>query len=521
MAARKRFAPQRLTLVVLVLGVAISGVLATLSRVNYTRNEQRLVTTQTRLAALTVSSTAVDFQRRLGRAATLALATKDPNEFHQSITSSIPTPFAGAVLYRIVDGTAEPITTVGQPMLLPPASPQAEQLAVRASTTTKLVVTHPVVAGQQRLGYAYATSSKAGTYVAYGETVLPSNRRITLPRNSPIGNVSFAIYFGRSQTAASLIETNEAHLPIGGTRASTTFQFGDTPLTLTLAPRGSLLGGFAQSVAPTIAVLGLLFTALMALLAERLIRGRALAQELAATNRQLYQAQRGVAATLQHSLLPQRLPDRPELTLAVRYIAGTEGTEVGGDWYDVVVVADDRVCFTVGDVSGRGLEAATMMGALRNAINAYALDGHDPETVLTKVSRIVDVVEGGRFATVLCGVLDLTTGVATIANAGHPNPILVGPEHSEVIWTQPGAPVGVGDTFPMVSVAMSPGTTLLAYTDGLVERRGHSISSGIDRLREAARSDESLDRMLDKVLSDLIPSGPSDDVALLGMRWKS
>jgi serine phosphatase RsbU (regulator of sigma subunit) len=220
-------------------------------------------------------------------------------------------------------------------------------------------------------------------------------------------------------------------------------------------------------------------------------------------------------------LLPQRLPALPELSLAVRYLAGTEGIDVGGDWYDVVVVAADRVCFTVGDVSGRGLEAATMMGALRNAINAYAVDGHDPATVLTKVSRIVDIVEGGRFATVLCGVLDLKTGVATIANAGHPNPILVGPQRSEVVWTQPGAPVGVGDTFPMVSVALAVGTTLLMYTDGLVERRGHSISSGIDRLRASARSDESLDRMLDKVLSDLIPSGPSDDVALLGLRWQS
>lgn len=73
----------------------------------------------------------------------------------------------------------------------------------------------------------------------------------------------------------------------------------------------------------------------------------------------------------------------------------------------------------------------------------------------------------------------------------------------------------------MVSVTLTAGTTLLAYTDGLVERRGHSVSSGIDRLRTSARSDESLDRMLDKVLSDLIPSGPSDDVALLGMRWQS
>ena len=521
MGDRTRFALQRLTVVVLVLGIIVTALLTTLSRVNYLRSEQRLVTTQTRLAALSLSSAAVDLQRRLGRAATLAVATTDPGEFTQSIASSIPNPFSGVVLYRVAGGKAEQVTSAGQPTLLTADSPQMQQAAVQASKSPALVVTHPVVGAQHRLGYAYSTAGKAGTYVAYGETVLPSNRRVPLPANSPFGDVSFAIYYGRSQTASALIETDEAHLPIRGTRASTTFQFGGTPLTLTLAPRGSLLGGFAQSVAPTIAVLGLLFSGLMALLAERLVRGRALAQELATANRRLYQAQRGVAEMLQHSLLPQRLPNLPQLTLAVRYLAGTEGTDVGGDWYDVVVIADDRVCFTVGDVSGRGLEAATMMGALRNAINAYAVDGHDPATVLAKVSRMVDVVDGGRFATVLCGVLDLRTGEATIANAGHPNPILVGPDHSEVIWTQPGAPVGVGEEFPMVSVTLTAGTTLLAYTDGLVERRGHSVSSGIDRLRTSARSDESLDRMLDKVLSDLIPSGPSDDVALLGMRWQS
>jgi serine phosphatase RsbU (regulator of sigma subunit)/type II secretory pathway pseudopilin PulG len=521
MAARLRFKPQRLTVVVLVVGVAVTAVLTTLSRLNYTRNEQHLVTTQTRLAALSISSAAVDLQRRLGRAATLAVATKDPAEFRQSIGPSIPQPFAGVVLYRVAGGQATAITTAGQPTMLGPDSAELQQVAVRAAKTPNLVVTHPVSGSQHRIGYAYSTSGNGGVYVAYGEALLPASRRVPLPADSPFGNVSFAIYYGRAQTAAALIETDEAHLPIRGTKAAATFQFGDTPLTLVLAPRGSMLGGFAQSVAPTIGILGLLFTALMALLAERLIRGRGMAQELAAANRRLYQAQRDVSVQLQHSLLPQRLPDCPQLTLAVRYQAGTEGIEIGGDWYDVVVVAPDRVCFTVGDVSGRGLEAATMMGALRNAINAYAVDGHDPATVLTKVSRIVDVVDSGRFATVLCGLLDLTTGVATIANAGHPNPILVGPDRSEVIWTQPGAPVGVGDAFPMVTVVLTPGTTLLAYTDGLVERRGHSISSGIDRLRASAQSDESLDRMLDKVLSDLIPSGPSDDVALLGMRWQS
>jgi serine phosphatase RsbU (regulator of sigma subunit) len=289
-----------------------------------------------------------------------------------------------------------------------------------------------------------------------------------------------------------------------------------------VSPTHSLLGTFAESVALAILIGGLLFTLGVAFLAERLVRRRTQAEELAAANRQLYQAQRGVAETLQQSLLPQHLAQSPGLQLAVRYLPGTEGIDVGGDWYDVVRVDDGRVFFTVGDVSGRGLQAAILMASLRNAINAYAHEGHEPGVVLAKVSRLVDVVKEGRFATVVCGRIELASRVLTMANAGHLNPALLdGDGGCTLVSTMVGAPLGVGEKYAEVRVSIPPRATLVAYTDGLIERRGESIAVGLERLRQAIRANLPLEEMLDDLLATLTPSGPTDDVAVLGIRWET
>ena len=146
---------------------------------------------------------------------------------------------------------------------------------------------------------------------------------------------------------------------------------------------------------------GLLLSAGAATLTERLVRRREHAQrladelgEIADENARLYAAQRTVAQTLQHSLLPDDAPRHPRTRGGARYIAGVADIDIGGDWYDVIELDDGHILFVVGDVSGRGLPAATVMASLRYAIRAYAAQGDDPATILTKLGALISI--GGR-----------------------------------------------------------------------------------------------------------------------------
>ena len=132
---------------------------------------------------------------------------------------------------------------------------------------------------------------------------------------------------------------------------------------------------------------------------ERLVRRRTHAEFLAEQNARLFSEQRSVAQTLQHSLLPEQLPDFDGLELAVRYVPGVDGVEIGGDWYDVIGRDNGDIIFVVGDVSGRGLRAATVMASLRYAIRAYAAQGDDPAIILAKLAKLIDIVRDGHFAT--------------------------------------------------------------------------------------------------------------------------
>jgi serine phosphatase RsbU (regulator of sigma subunit) len=226
-----------------------------------------------------------------------------------------------------------------------------------------------------------------------------------------------------------------------------------------------------------------------------------------------------VAQTLQHALLPGTLPVFAGLELAVRYVPGVDGVDVGGDWYDVIDVGDGKVMLIVGDVSGRGLRAATVMAALRYAIRAYAADGDSPDLILLKLSKLINVGDG-HFATVLCGLVDVAERRITFANAGHPSPLLITGATAELVSTKVGVPVGVeANGYPTVTVNIPPHAILMAFTDGLFERRGESPDVGLARLRDASIGYESLSDLLDGVLHSLTPDGGNDDTAILAVTW--
>jgi serine phosphatase RsbU (regulator of sigma subunit) len=241
---------------------------------------------------------------------------------------------------------------------------------------------------------------------------------------------------------------------------------------------------------------------------------------LAGENRRLYDEQRTVADAVQHSLLPREVPEVEGLEIEVRYRPGVRGTEVGGDWYDVVDLANGHLLVVVGDVAGRGLRAATVMAMLRHATRAYALDGDAPTDLPAKLTRLMRLDQDSGFATVLLLDLDLRARTATVVNAGHPRPLLVnGDRH--FVEAPVGLPVGVeGERVQeSVRVEVAPGSTLLAFTDGLFERRGESVDDGMERLRSVVNADRPLGAVLDGLLDDLATGAEPDDVAIVGVRW--
>ncbi|MCW2605718.1 MAG: hypothetical protein JWO60_411 [Frankiales bacterium] len=234
-----------------------------------------------------------------------------------------------------------------------------------------------------------------------------------------------------------------------------------------------------------------------------------------------FRRERDTALTLQRSLLPRVLPDVPGLRFAHRYLPGTEGSDVGGDWYDVLPLPGGLVGLAIGDVMGRGVEAAAVMGQLRAALRAYAMVEPSPGAVLSLLDAAVASLEQNAITTCLYAVLDPATRQLRIASAGHLPPLLVhasgGGEYLEL---DPGPPLGVAWDRPAESELVLPeGSVLLLYTDGLVEDRAEPLEDGLLRLRTAAAvTTASPDLLCEQLLRATGRDGRlDDDCALLAV----
>jgi PAS domain S-box-containing protein len=229
-----------------------------------------------------------------------------------------------------------------------------------------------------------------------------------------------------------------------------------------------------------------------------------------------------IAETLQRSLLPEGLPEIPGVLLAARYLPATSDLEVGGDWYDVVQLPNGSMGLAIGDVAGHGLRAASTMGQLRMALRAYALEEGSPSQVLGRVRRLVRVLVPD-VVTLIYLVFDPESGTLRFANAGHPPPLLVeGNGQTSYLEGGLGPPLGAtAHPRPDIDVEahLDAGSTLLLFTDGLVERRGSSILDGLTRLKTlAADPGEDLEVLCDHLLDSMVTDEVSDDIALLALR---
>jgi serine phosphatase RsbU (regulator of sigma subunit) len=524
-AKQQRHGLHRLSVGVLVVGLLLTGTLTAVSRLNYLHNEQHLTDLQANLTASALGVAPVDLERRLGQAAGAAGESSDPASTFQRVIapSMAPSgPFTTASLVLVQGGQVQVLTRVGAKPIKNPTGKATMALYERAAKSGTLVTTRVVGNGLQRLGYLMPVAGLGGTYVATAGQALPSNRKIDIPASSPDAGLNMAIYFGKTTSPAALIETNVSHLPLAGTVSKANVPFGSSQLTLVIAPTSPLAGRWSELLPWAILVLGVLFTVGAVAMTERLVRRRRYAEQLAEENRRLYGEQRRVSLTLQRSLLPKALPIIDGVEFAARYIPGESGFEVGGDWYSAIAIDDHRFAFVVGDVSGRGLAAATIMAGLRYTIRAYAALGYRPERILEMAAKEISIDSDRHFATVLVGLVDDDRRELTMASAGHLPALLINDEGSEFIELPVGVPLGIGTpVYESATLPILPNSTLIAYTDGLVERRNEVLDAGLARLRQAASlGDLSVDDLLTNIADTiLIEEGSDDDTAILAIRW--
>jgi hypothetical protein len=246
---------------------------------------------------------------------------------------------------------------------------------------------------------------------------------------------------------------------------------------------------------------------------------------LALDRARLYEHAAGVAHELQHSLLAVDPPADPRYGVGAIYRPGVEMLEVGGDWYDVFLVEPGVLAFVVGDVVGRGLGAASAMGQLRSAVRAIAAPGVGPAPLLSRLDRFVEQVEAAALATLAYAQLDLATGVARYACAGHLPPVLLpAGAPGRLLWGGRSTPLGTygqGER-DEAELRLGEGDRLLLYTDGLVERRDRSLDAGLATLTEAvARAGgEPLSAAVRAIADELLRDEQGrDDVCLLLLQW--
>ncbi|MER6780575.1 MULTISPECIES: SpoIIE family protein phosphatase [unclassified Streptomyces] len=242
----------------------------------------------------------------------------------------------------------------------------------------------------------------------------------------------------------------------------------------------------------------------------------------------LFEQEHDLAEGLQRAMLPRRIPEVAGARIAVRYRAARMGRDIGGDWYDVVPLGEGRVGVMIGDVEGHDTDAAAVMGQLRIVLRAYVAEGHTPGAAMARASTFLRELDTDRFATCTYAEVDLNTGMLQLVRAGHLDPVVRrGDGSCHRVPVAGGLPLGLptrdgsgtGSGYPVTSLELHPGDTLVLCTDGLLERPHGAPEAGMQELMEAVRDGPADVEELADVLCDLVgDAGVGDDMALLLLR---
>ncbi|MET0729466.1 MAG: PP2C family protein-serine/threonine phosphatase [Acidimicrobiales bacterium] len=509
---------------VVAVGLLVTGGLAWVAWSAHRDNERRLTEERASEGAAVLEAAFPSIEIPLAITADLASGADGPDDemFRRTIGSQVgeQARFVSASMWEV--GSLEPVAVLGErPALLDTPPEEITELLGDVPPTGSLSVLGILGGEHPRLAYAITHSAEPGGVLVSAEQALPTDRTSVPQADAAFAGLDYAIYLGRERVVEDLVISSTADVPMKGRVATEEIPFGDKSLLLAMSPRENLGGPLLARLTWIVLALGTAVTVGAGLLTERLQRRRLEAERLAEENAGLYAEQRAASLTLQHSLLPASLPDVPGVDIAVGYAVGVEGTEVGGDWYEALET-DDGLVVVVGDVSGRGLAAASVLASVRHTIRAFASQGDGPGDVLAKTGGL-DVGRSGHFATVLVGAIDLAARTVELANAGHPPPLFVTDDDAHWVDVPVGPPIGVagGAAYGTVTLPLPDAGALLMVTDGIFERRGETIDAGRERLRAAAAgAPQDVQAMVDSLLAEFVGAAGDDDAAILAIRCR-
>jgi serine phosphatase RsbU (regulator of sigma subunit) len=393
----------------------------------------------------------------------------------------------------------------------------------RAGVGGKLLPTPVMGAGENRaVGFALGPPIAPDGTVLYLQIVLGPLSPPPAASTAPFHELETALYDGPTADPTQALAASRTDLPLRGEVRTVTVLAGSTPWALQVSAVHPLVGSTTANAAWLTLGGGLLLAILVATVVEIETQRRRSALAL-------YSSEHQIAETLQRSLLPA-LPDIEGLEIAARYLPGSAAQEVGGDWYDLFELEGGHIGIAVGDVLGHDIEAAVLMSRVQTALRAHAIAGEQPAEVLDRLDNLVTALNTDRLVTVFYGVLgpveDDGERQLVFANAGHPPPLLHVTGGGVVELDDAGsmllgAPRFNHDARDQQSVPIRPGSTLLLYTDGLVEIPGESLTDLIADLKLATASSarrQTTEEMCDQLLATMRPEALRDDVAMLVVR---
>jgi serine phosphatase RsbU (regulator of sigma subunit) len=516
------------TIAVIVAGVVIVGGATIVTEVLHRDTEQRLLDQRTGEAGAVLSTAISGLQTPLSSAAELAETTNgDPDAFRavmgRLVGRATGNRFVAAQLYSASSTT--PIVSMGDPTALAAAGPVGVQAMLdKAAAAQALSVNDLLDQPERRLGYAYKSVQTPTRFVVYAETAVP--QRTSASRTTgPFQDLEYATYIDRA-TSDELLYASVGEVPIKGRTSTTAVPFGDRQLVLVTTTSAILAGQLSRLLPYLIAIVGAILIVVGALVTQLLLRRRSQAVALADDVSRLYEDQRHRTETLQRSLLPRELPQPPGVQVAARYWPADKTSEIGGDFYDLFEIESGRWGVTIGDVCGKGIEAAALTGVTRHTIRAAARHLDSPADVLGWTYEAIRGYDSETYATVCFGFLRLIDNRAEldIALAGHPGPLLYRSAGTVEALGARGTVLGLVQ--PHVSrtrYSIAAGDTVIFYTDGITDAPGEQavpLNELEDAVRQSVHSGPT--GMVDAIRARIEshrPGGSGDDTAILVLQF--
>lgn len=505
-------------------GLLLFGALAAASRRYDNETEQRLLTQQTEQAGSLLTLAVDQYRAPIAAAARTAGVTRGSTDVFTALMTpelSDTGTYDRAALFRV--GDPEPVIVIGDGDLVL-GTDGRQQLT--AGSPAPLQIVDLLDAGRV-LGYG-AHEPTAPDWVVYAERALSPDPNVRQRTDEPFSELNYAIYLGTDERDDELLGASTPDLPLSGRRAVVDIPFGDAQMRFVTTPRGQLGSNELQTLWFVVLAGGVVASAGVAWLLERVLRSRRRAQELAALTEALYEDQRASAEQLQRSLLPTLTDVPPGVEVAGRYWPAGTAHLIGGDFYDVFRIDANRWGVLIGDVCGKGMEAASLTGLARYTVQGAAPFCAAPSDMLRAMHTALRQREASTFCTACLLVIEFApdgAARAQICLGGHPAPLLRRADGSVAEVGEGGSILGWFD--PVLcdtDLTLAAGDVLVLYTDGLTDAPGDQAVpiEEVDALLGERGGSVAVGQLADEIRSlkrRRRPHGSTDDTALLCLRF--